>query len=74
MVLSAMVRERDKSVGLLLGIASLPSSLCECSYIYSIRSFVPLFNGGEIFCVVMMTLGGGRTIITLKAADRDCSR
>ena len=29
MVLSAMVRERDKSVGLLLGIASLPSSLCE---------------------------------------------
>ena len=39
--------------------------------IYSIRSFVPLFNGGEIFSVVMMTLGGGRGIITLQAADRD---
>ena len=39
--------------------------------LYSIRSFVPFFNGGEIFCVVMMTLGGGRGIITLQAADRD---
>ena len=39
--------------------------------IYSIRSFVSLFNGGEIFCVVMMTLGGGWAIITLRAADRD---
>nr|CAN60960.1 hypothetical protein VITISV_013252 [Vitis vinifera] len=29
MVLSAMVKERDKSVGLLLGIVSLPSPLCE---------------------------------------------
>ena len=29
MVLLAMVWERDKLVGLLLGIASLPSSLCE---------------------------------------------
>ena len=29
MVLLAMVWERDQSVGLLLGIASLPSSLCE---------------------------------------------
>ena len=26
--------KRDKSVGLLLGAASLPSSLCEGSYIY----------------------------------------
>ncbi|RVW63674.1 hypothetical protein CK203_060779 [Vitis vinifera] len=25
----------------------------------------------EIFCVVMMTLGGGRAIITLRAVDRD---
>ena len=29
MVLLAIVRERDKSVDLLLGISSLPSSLCE---------------------------------------------
>ena len=35
--------------------------------IYSIRSFDSFFNGREIFCVVMMTLGGGRAIITLKA-------
>ena len=42
--------------------------------IYIIRRFVPLFNGGEIFCVVMMTLGGGRVIITLRAADRDHGR
>ena len=42
--------------------------------IYSNRSFVPFFNGGEIFCVVMMTLGGGRGIITLRAADRDRGR
>ena len=33
MVLLAMVREKDKSVGLLLGISSLPSSLCEGWYI-----------------------------------------
>ena len=39
--------------------------------IYSNRSFVPFFNGGEIFCVVMMTLGRGRAIITLRAVDRD---
>ena len=42
-------------------------------HIYSIRSFVSLFNGREIFCVVMMTLGGGRAIITLWAVDRDRS-
>ena len=42
--------------------------------IYSISSFVPLFNGGEIFCVVMITLGGGRAIITLRVADRDRDR
>ena len=40
-------------------------------HIYSLRSFIPLFNDEEIFCVVMMTLGGGRAIITLRAADRD---
>ena len=40
-------------------------------HIYSLRSFVSLFNGKEIFCVIMMTLGGGRAIITLRAADRD---
>ena len=34
-------------------------------------AFVFLFNGREIFCVVMMTLGGDRAIITLRAADRD---
>ena len=42
--------------------------------VYSIRSFDSLFNGKEIFCVVMMTLGGGRAIITLRAADRDRGR
>ena len=42
--------------------------------IYRIRSFDSLFNGSEIFCVVMMTLGGGRAIITLRAADRDRGR
>ena len=42
--------------------------------IYSIRSFVSLFNGGDIFFVVMMTLGGSRVIITLRAADRDRGR
>ena len=40
-------------------------------HIYSVRSFVSLFNGREIFCVVMMILSGGRVIITLRAADRD---
>ena len=39
--------------------------------IYSLRSFDSLFNGMEIFCVVMMTLRGGRAIITLRAPDRD---
>ena len=42
--------------------------------IYSIRSFDSLFNDKEIFCVVMMTLRGGRTIITLWTADRDRGR
>ena len=45
--------------------------LCVKVHIYSIRSFVSLFNGREIFCVVMMTLGGGRAIITLRVTDRD---
>ena len=42
--------------------------------IYSIRGFDSLFNAREIFCVVMMTLGGGRAIITLRAVDRDRGR
>ena len=67
-------RERDKSVDLLLGIASLPPSVCEGLYIYRSRSTVSLFNGREIFCVVIMTLGGVRVIITLWAADRDRGR
>ncbi|RVW88941.1 hypothetical protein CK203_029443 [Vitis vinifera] len=41
-------------------------------HIYSTRNFVFLFNGREIFWLVMMPLGGGRAIITLRAADRDC--
>ncbi|RVW67396.1 hypothetical protein CK203_061271 [Vitis vinifera] len=35
---------------------------------------VPLINGGEIFYVVMMTLGGSMAIITLRVADRDRGR
>ena len=42
--------------------------------IYISRSTVPLINGEEIFYVVMMTLGGSMTIITLRAADRDRDR
>ena len=38
------------------------------------RSFVSLFNGRKIFWFVMMPLGGGRAIITLRAADRDHGR
>ncbi|RVW85535.1 Suppressor of mec-8 and unc-52 protein-like 2 [Vitis vinifera] len=37
-------------------------------------SFVALFNGKEIFWLVMMPLGGGRVIITHRAADRDGGR
>ncbi|RVX20131.1 Lysosomal Pro-X carboxypeptidase [Vitis vinifera] len=40
-------------------------------FIYSVKSTVPLINGGEIFYVVMMTLGGSVSIITLRTADRD---
>ena len=43
-------------------------------HIYNTRSFVSLFNGREIFWLVMMLLGGGRAIITLRAADRDRGR
>ena len=43
-------------------------------HIYSTRSFVFLFNGREIFWLVMMPLGGGRAIITLRVADRDRER
>ncbi|RVW36803.1 hypothetical protein CK203_103359 [Vitis vinifera] len=35
-------------------------------HIYSIRSSVSLFNGRETFWLVMMPLGGGRAIITLR--------
>ncbi|RVW99881.1 hypothetical protein CK203_029128 [Vitis vinifera] len=60
MVLLAMVRERYKSVGLLLGIKRLPGDpllLRVKAYIYSFRGTVPLINGEEIFYVVMMTIG-----------------
>ena len=40
-------------------------------YIYITRSSVFLFNGRGIFWLVMMPLGGGRAIITLRATDRD---
>ena len=60
MVLLAMVRERYKSVGLLLGIRRLPGVPCPLrvkAYIYSFRGTVPLINGEEIFYVVMMIIG-----------------
>ena len=74
MVLLVMVREIYKSVGLLLGIRRLPSSSCEGLYIYGSRGTVPLINGEEIFYVLMMTLGGSRVIITLRAAVRNHGR
>ena len=43
-------------------------------YIYSSKSTVTLINGGEIFYIVMMTLGGSKAIITLRAADMDRGR
>ena len=64
-------REINQLVFYQVSRAYLP--LCVKVHIYSIRSFVSLFNGREIFCVVMMTLGGGRAIITLWAVDRDRS-
>ena len=77
MVLLAMVRERYKSVDLLLGIRRLPGDplpLRVKVYIYSARSTVPLINGEEIFYVVMMTLDSSRVITTLRAAVRNRGR
>ena len=66
--------QRDKSVGLLLGIAKTYLPLCVKVHIYRIRSSVSLFNNREIFWLVMMSLGGDRVIITLWAADRNRGR
>ena len=77
MVLLAMVRERYKSVGLLLGIKRLPGDpllLRVKAYIYSFRGTVPLINGEEIFYVVMMTIGVSRSIITLRTTVRNHGR
>ncbi|RVX18487.1 hypothetical protein CK203_006667 [Vitis vinifera] len=48
-----------------------PMVLSAMVHIYSIRSSASLFNGRETFWLVMMPLGGGRAIITLRAAVRD---
>ena len=45
MVLLAMVRERDKSVGLFLGLRRLPSSSCEGLYIVPGVLFLSLMVG-----------------------------
>ena len=47
---------------------------CVKVHIYNIRSSVSLFNDREILWLVMMPLGGGRAIITLRATDRDRGR
>ena len=70
-------RERYKSVGLLLGIRRLPGDpllLRAKAHIYSFRGTVPLINGEEIFYVVMMIIGVGRSIITLRTAVRNHGR
>ena len=72
MILLAMEREINQLVFYQVQQAYLP--LCVKVHIYSTRSFVSLFNGKEIFWIVMMSLGGGRAIITLRAADRDRGR
>ena len=71
MVLLAMAQEiklsaffRDSKLTFLLVWRSL----------YSVRSSASLFNGKETFWLVMMSLGGGRAIITIRAAIRDCER
>ena len=77
MVLLAMVRERYKSIGLLLGIRRLPGDpllLRMKAYIYSFGGTVLLINGDEIFYVVMMIIGVSRSIITLRAAVRNHGR
>ena len=77
MVLLAMVRERYKTVGLLLGIKRLPGgplSLRVKAYIYSFRGTVLLINGEEIFYVVMVIISVSRSIITLQAAVRNHGR
>ena len=72
MVLSAMVREIKQLTFYQVSQAYLPP--CVKVHIYSIRSSAFLFNGRETFWLVMMPLGGGRTIITLRAADKDRGR
>ena len=68
MVLSAMVREREINQLAFYWVSQAYLPRCVKVDIYSIRSFDSSFNGGEIFCVVMMTLDGGRAIIILRAA------
>ncbi|KAL6334838.1 hypothetical protein AAG906_022827 [Vitis piasezkii] len=46
-----------------------PMVLSAMVLIYSVRSFASLFNGGETFWLVMMPLGGGRAIITLRLSE-----
>ena len=77
MILLAMVRERYKSVDLLLDIRRLPGDpllLRMKTYIYSFGGTVLLINGEEIFYVVMMIIGVSRSIITLRAAVRNHGR
>ena len=77
MVLLAMVRERHKSVVLLLGLKRLPGDpflLRVKAYIYSFRGAAPFINGEEIFYVVMMIIGVSRSIITLRMAVRNHGR
>ena len=77
MILLVMVRERYKSVGLLLGIKRLPRDpllLRAKTYIYSFRGTVHFINGEEIFYVVMMTIGVSRSIITLRTTVRNHGR
>ena len=74
MVLLAMVkRGRYKSVGLLLGIRRLPSSLCEGLYIVPRVLFLSLMVR-RYFMFVMMTFGGSMVIATLLAAVRNRGR
>ena len=72
MVLSVMVREINQLAFYQVQQAYLPP--CVKVHIYSDRSSTSLFNSGETFWLVMMPLGGGKTIITLWAADRDRGR
>ena len=69
MVLSAMAREINQLAFYQVQQVYLP--LCVKVHIYGTRSFVSLFNGKEIFWIIVMPLGGGRVIMTLRAAVRD---